>query len=387
MSDRPIAGSDAAAANRPLPVLRGMIDAIDREILQLLSRRMAIVGEIAGFKRDHGLRIRDFAREAEILADRCRRAELLGLPRGEIESIYRLVMLFSRDQQAALRAEMPRNIEPRTVAVIGGKGGMGSCIARLFADLGHVVLIADLETELRPADAAAAADVAIVSVPIDATESAIREIGPSIRPESLLMDVTSIKERPLAAMLQSTRASVVGTHPMFGPGVHSLQDQRVVICPGRGDEWRKWLTTNFEARGLVATECSAEEHDRAMANVQVLTHFQTEVLGLTLARLGSPLNESLKFTSPAYLMELYVAARHFAQSPELYGSIEMSNPRTSEVTAAFGAAVGELARILSDEDREGFSAVFQEVRQFFGAFTQEALEKSSFMIDRLVERS
>ena len=51
-----------------------------------------------------------------------------------------------------------------------------------------------------------------------------------MRRGGLLMDVTSIKEAPVKAMLESTKASVVGTHPMFGPSVHSLQGQRVVLC-------------------------------------------------------------------------------------------------------------------------------------------------------------
>jgi chorismate mutase/prephenate dehydrogenase len=123
-----------------------------------------------------------------------------------------------------------------------------------------------------------------------------------------------------------------------------------------------------------------------MAVVQVLTHFQTQVLGLTLARLGTPLDETLRFTSPAYLLELYVAARHFAQSPALYGPLEMRNPRTPEVTAAFGAAARELAGVLATGDQARFDALFDEVRRFFGPFTAEALEQSSFLIDRIVER-
>jgi hypothetical protein len=125
---------------------------------------------------------------------------------------------------------------------------------------------------------------------------------------------------------------------MFGPSVHTLQGQRVVLCRGRGDHWADWVAHSFTARGLVITETTAAQHDRAMSVVQVLTHFQTQVQGLTLTRLGVPLAETLPFTSPAYLLELYVAARHFAQDPGLYGPIEMLNPRTSEVTAAYGGA-------------------------------------------------
>jgi chorismate mutase/prephenate dehydrogenase len=374
------------ATPRPLPVLRAMVDVLDRDLLQIVARRMALVGEIAAYKRQHALRIRDARREREILEDRCRRAEEMGLPRGEMESLFRVLMRASRDHQASLRAELPYDTTPRTVAVIGGHGGMGAIMVRMFGDLGHQVIVSDVSTPLTAEDAASVADVVVVSVPIDATEDVIRAVGPRLREDALLMDVTSIKEAPVAAMLASTRASVVGTHPMFGPNVHSLQGQRVVVCRARGDGWADWVTRMLQARGLTVQETTPEQHDRVMAVVQVLTHFQTQVLGLTLARLGTPLEETLRFTSPAYLMELYVTARHFDQSADLYGPIEMRNPATGRVTSAFGAAAAEVAEILAAGDRERFRGLFAEVRDFFGPFTHEALEQSSFLIDRLVER-
>ena len=371
---------------RPLPLLRAMIDALDRDLLQIAARRMTLVAEIAAYKREHGLRVRDARREREILDDRARVAEELGLPRGEIESIFRLLLRASRDQQAALRTEVPEGMEPRTVAIVGGHGRIGTLLAGLFGDLGHGVILSDVDTGLRPAEAAAAADVTIVAVPIAVTDEVIRAVGPHVREDGLLMDVTSVKEAPVAAMLEATRASVVGTHPMFGPSVHTLQGQRVVLCRARGDAWADWVAATLAARGLVVTETTPEQHDRAMSVVQVLTHFQTQALGLTLARLGMPLDETLRFTSPAYLLELYVAARHFAQSPALYGPIEMRNPRTAEVTMAFEAATAELAAVLAAGDQTAFDALFAEVRGFFGGFTEEALEQSSFLIDRIVER-
>jgi len=371
---------------RPLPVLRAMVDVLDRDLLQIVARRMALVGEIAAYKRQHSLRIRDPEREREIIDDRCERAEAMGLPRGEMESVFRVLMRASRDHQATLRAELPYATPARTVAVIGGHGGMGALVARMFGDLGHQVLVVDVDTELTATAAAQVADVVVVSVPIDATESVIRDVGPHLREDALLMDVTSIKEAPVAAMLASTRASVVGTHPMFGPNVHSLQGQRVVVCRARGDEWADWVRRMLQARGLTVQETSPTHHDRMMSVVQVLTHFQTQVLGLTLARIGTPLDETLRFTSPAYLMELYVTARHFDQSPDLYGPIEMRNPATAHVTTSFGKAASEVAEILGSGDRERFRNLFNEVREFFGPFTHEALEQSSFLIDRLVER-
>ena len=364
-----------------------MIDALDRDLLQIMAKRMALVAEVAVYKRQFGLKIRDATRERELLRDRHERAKELGLPSDEIESIFRLLMRSSRDHQAALRAEVPMDAASYTVAIIGGHGRIGRVMARLFGDLGHRLLLVDTDTTLRADEAAASADVVVISVPIDVTESVIREVGPYVREGALLMDVTSVKEAPLRTMLEATPASVVGTHPMFGPSVHTLQGQRVVICRGRGDTWADWVAQSFAARGLVITETTATQHDRAMSVVQVLTHFQTQVQGLTLSRLGLPLAETMPFTSPAYLLELYVAARHFAQDPALYGSIEMRNPRTAEVTAVFGQSVHDVADILARGDQAAFSRLFDDVRSFFGDFTTEALEQSSFLIDRIVERA
>jgi chorismate mutase / prephenate dehydrogenase len=374
-------------SRQQLEALRAEIDAVDRKVLELLRERMGIVARVAEHKKQSRIEIRDYTRERKILDDRRALASQLGLDPEPIESIYRQIMISSRDYQASLGAAQVIGATQKRVAIIGGAGAMGGVLTRMFSDLGHQVDIADVATSLTPERAAAEADVVVISVPIASTEQVIARLGPLVRSDALLLDVTSIKLAPVAAMLASTQASVVGTHPMFGPGVHSLQGQRVVLCKGRGDHWYGWLRDNLKARGLVVTESSAEEHDRAMALVQVLTHFQTQVLGLSLARSGIPLSESQRFTSPAYLMELYVAARHFAQDPKLYGPIEMLNPKTGHVVDTFRAAAEEVADILRSRDQARFDAMFEEVRAFFGEFATEAIEQSSFMIDRLVERS
>jgi chorismate mutase/prephenate dehydrogenase len=371
-------------------VLRAMIDALDHELLQLVARRMALVSEVADTKRVHRLRVRDAERERTVLADRAEHAHALGLPTDEVDALFRVLLRASRDHQAARRAELPLDETPRRVAVVGGLGGIGRIMARAFADLGHEVLVADRHTALSAADAAAAADVTVISVPIEVTGEVIDAVGAHVRADALLADVTSLKGEPMARMMAATAAtgaSVVGMHPMFGPGVHTLQGQRVVLCRGRGDTWADWLARTLTARGLTVSETTPEHHDRMMAVVQVLTHFQTQVFGTTLARLGVPVEETRAFMSPVYRLELYVAARHFAQSPALYGPIEMRNPRTGEITAAFEAATREVRDILQSGDQARFAALFDEVRAFFGDVTDEAVEASRHLIDRLVERS
>ena len=372
--------------NRSLNKLRASLDAIDHEILQLLSKRMNIIAKVAEFKRERGIQIRDTKREQEILKDRSTQAKKLGFPPSVIQAIYRLLLLASRDHQAMLKAELPARIESKCIAIIGGKGEMGQCMAKLFQELGHRIICVDLDSELHAAQAASMADIVIVSVPIRKTIQIIKEIGPHISKNSLLMDVTSIKEDVMKAMLCSTKAHVIGMHPMFGPGVHSFSSQRVILCPGRGTQWLDWLQVNLHARGLTITKASAKEHDQMMAVIQVLNHFQTQVFGLALSRLGLQLEDTLRFTSPAYLLETYIIARHFSQSSKLYGAIEMLNPESSTVLTHFCKATEDLAQIIRSHDQTQFDQVFSNVQCFFGkTFTNKAQKQSGFLIDRLIE--
>ncbi len=370
-----------------LQELRDRIDDVDHRLLRLLEERNELIGQVAAIKRRSGYGIRDYARERQLLADRGKRGGEAGVRQEVVESLFRVILWASRDRQAALGAELPLEMETRTVAIIGGNGGMGSLMARLFREFGHEVLIADVDTTLTSADAAAAADVTLISVPIEETIAVIEQVGPRCKEDGLLVDVTSIKCAPMAAMLGATTASVIGMHPLFGPSVHSLQGQRLVLVPGRDSgSWMEWMSTLMRGRGLVLLETTAEEHDAAMGIVQVLTHHATEVLGRSLQLLDVDIQKTLQFTSPIYLMELLMAARHFAQSADLYASIQMHNPETSKVLDALVCAGEELRGIVERGDREEFAALFASVHDHFGDFSEQALEQSAFLIDRLVER-
>ena len=47
---------------------RDKIDAIDAQLLELFKERIAVVSEIAGYKKEHGLSVRDPEREKQMLA-------------------------------------------------------------------------------------------------------------------------------------------------------------------------------------------------------------------------------------------------------------------------------------------------------------------------------
>ncbi|MDP7008725.1 MAG: bifunctional chorismate mutase/prephenate dehydrogenase [Phycisphaerales bacterium] len=368
--------------------LREKIDAIDHQIIQLLKQRNEVVTEVAAIKKSTGFAIRDFIRERDLLEDRGQQARESELRAEVIESLFRVILWASRDKQASLGAELPEETQSKKIAIIGGNGGMGRVMANLFKDAGNEVVIADLDTPMSNAEAAANVDVTIIAVPIAETIDVIKEVAPHCKEGSLLMDVTSTKCGPVNAMCEhSNHTSVIGTHPLFGPSVHSLQGQRIAVVCGRDTYgWKGWLETLLHSRGFSVLNTTATEHDEAMSIVQVLTHQATEVLGRTIQKLGVDVQKTLAFTSPIYLIDLLMAARHFAQSADLYASIQMNNPETANILNTLKESGEELREIVMSNDRERFRKLFSEVHEHFGQFSEQALEQSSFLIDRLVER-
>ncbi|MEE2719966.1 MAG: chorismate mutase, partial [Planctomycetota bacterium] len=108
-----------------LQELRDRIDEIDHQFITLLSKRNELVASVADVKRNTGVPIRDPNREAALLRDRRGLASDSDIRPEVIESLFRVILWASRDRQASLKAAVPTQIEPRTIAIIGGHGGMG----------------------------------------------------------------------------------------------------------------------------------------------------------------------------------------------------------------------------------------------------------------------
>src|SRR6185295_12633010 len=210
-------------------------------------------------------------------------------------------------------------------------------LARVFSSADYPVETMGLESGRPAEEVAASHDVVILAVPIATTVEVAKKIAPHVRAGACLMDITSVKRAPLAAMLDSAPASVdvVGTHPMFGPHGIDFDRQKVVLCRGRGEASFTRVKKLFEAFGAETIEATADEHDAQMALIQVLVHEKTIVLGSVLERLKADLGRSLQFASPIYRTELAMIGRMFSQQAELYADILTANPDAARLSHIF----------------------------------------------------
>ncbi|MGL5800059.1 MAG: bifunctional chorismate mutase/prephenate dehydrogenase, partial [Plesiomonas sp.] len=211
-----------------LALLRDHIDAVDREMLDLLTRRLALVKQVGEVKSRHGLPIYVPEREASMLAARRAEAQALGIPPDLIEDILRRVMResYSSENDSGFKTVNPTT---RPIVIIGGRGQLGQLFARLFTLSGYQVRVLDKDDWVNADALLDDAAMVLISVPISLTEAVIDRLQ-QLPTDCILADLTSVKQAPLQAMLAVHRGPVVGLHPMFGPDLSSLAKQVIVYC-------------------------------------------------------------------------------------------------------------------------------------------------------------
>jgi prephenate dehydrogenase len=250
-----------------------------------------------------------------------------------------------------------------TIALIGGQGQMGRWFQRFFESQGLTVLVADLDTAQTPQEVAARADVVVISVPIPQVAAVARQVGPHLQPHAVLMDITSVKQRPMSAMLGAFSGEVVGTHPLFGPGEESIAGRTVVLCQGRGERWFQWLKDLLTRTGTRVKVTSAAEHDRLMAVVQGLAHFLLIAFGTVIRDIGVSLEDLEEFATPTFATLHNLTRRLLSQDAKLYACIQLQNPANRMVLRALEGAVADILYFIQRQDADGLVRLIEEIRQ------------------------
>lgn len=237
-----------------------------------------------------------------------------------------------------------------TVGIIGGTNGMGCWLADILTAQGCIVHVTGRKTKMTAAAAAEISDVIVVSVPIAATNGVIAQVGPLLKKEKLLMDLTSLKKEPVARMLACSEAEVVGCHPLFGPTVLQAAGHNIVLCRGRGSVWYDWIKNIFEKEGYTLLERTPGEHDRMMAVVQALNHLNTITLGLAIAETGVPLEEVNRFSTPIFKTKMDIVKKVFTESPALYADIIAGNPELDDLLRTYESVVRDIRGLVTAGD-------------------------------------
>jgi len=216
-------------------------------------------------------------------------------------------------------------------------------------------------------------DIIILAVPIEAFDKVVPIIAPFMKENSLLIDIASVKKQPLDIMLKHApeTISVLGSHPLFGPGIVShMKGWNVILVRPEGrctDSCYITIKTFFESEGAFITELKDSEiHDRMVGITQVLTHFIYLSMAETLSSLDIKLTEAHDYATPPFEMLMAFTGRLLNYNPlKLYATIQ-SQPIGPDIRRAYLQSASRLAEFFDFSHTGKITERISELSAYLG---------------------
>lgn len=282
---------------------------------------------------------------------------------------------------------------PQVIGIVGSAGAYGRWLQRFFRECMHLRVIGH-----DPADPAShtpeqlldQADVLLFSAPIRHTPALIadyvqraagREAG------KLWLDITSVKEAPVQAMLAS-HAEVAGLHPMTAPPkAPTLKGRVMVVCAARVDRWQPWLQELCVALQAECVRATPAHHDKVMALVQAMVHAghlaQAGVLRDYAAELGD-LSALLPYRSASFELDTAIISRILSLNPAIYEDIQFGNPHVALMLERLIAQLQQLqSQVLKGDDAARAAFRQQLLHSNRDAFGPDVLADGNYTFERV----
>lgn len=198
------------------------------------------------------------------------------------------------------------------------------------------------------AELAARAETLVLSVPVEATESLLRTLLPSLTDGHLVLDVGSVKVWPARVMADVLGAAVpwCATHPLFGPVSLARGERplRVVVCPNAAHPAAATRAAELYGRlGCEATLMTPDEHDRHMAETHALAFF------VARAMLEMGVGEGSELLTPSFRAMAQTVETVRGDAGHLFDLIQRGNPHAAAARRRFIETLAEIDRGLETD--------------------------------------
>ncbi|MFX1447649.1 MAG: prephenate dehydrogenase/arogenate dehydrogenase family protein [Promethearchaeota archaeon] len=269
----------------------------------------------------------------------------------------------------------------KNITIIGGSGGMGKVFGKYFKEHGFAVTLhARNEHKLKKAASELGvnfdlsleksvknADIVMISIPITSTAEMIHRIGPLLKRNALIFDITSLKNDVFNALTEIKNnfpINCISLHPMFGPGIRNMKNYVMMVLNVGGTDKYEDITSEFlslfKSDGLIITETVPDIHDKRIALTLGVPHM-FNILFLNLLRSSNePLNELTRFTGTTFLLQKVFAESIIQREMDMFGEIQIENQEFLKILEMFETLLHKYKKIIEEKNVKGFNEFFSQ---------------------------
>jgi prephenate dehydrogenase len=267
----------------------------------------------------------------------------------------------------------------KKITIIGGSGGLGRIFSKFFKKNGfEVTLLARNEEKLKRVahelnvnfefdleKSVADANIVMISIPIRDTPEMIKKIAPFLKKNTLLFEISSLKFatiKSLKEICENYPINCISLHPMFGPGVETLENLVLVyIKIGGTEEYEQNISeflNLFENEGLILTESSPEIHDTMIALTLGVPHMFNILFLNLLKESNQPIDELMKYTGTTFLLQKIFSESVIQREVEMFGEIQMDNVQFHKILNMFEKLLKLYKKTIKNKDMDEFKKLF-----------------------------
>ncbi|SRR5579875_364698 len=314
--------------------IRKEIEELDDMILKLVSKRLMLAKEIGQLKSNLGFKLRDHERELVLKRKWIENASKLGISNELAQELFELVIRYS------LRVQLRYFTRKRSVVIVG-YGRMAKKLGEIISGAGHHLIITGrniekakqlaLEINAQFSDIASAishVDLVILALNRKGVEQFLNEHSSALY-SKIVMDILSTKNGIFDILEQAAIKygfHYVSTHPLFGPSAKDLDETVTIITSSTSEPVIKEVVEFWESLGLKTLKCNYEEHEKAMAIVQVLPHIFLLSIKRAMDMLSTEYRvDYMKFFT-RNVRELYQIITRLEDNYSTIEEIQLNNP-------------------------------------------------------------
>ena len=252
----------------------------------------------------------------------------------------------------------------RRICIIGGNGKMGGMMARLLEGNEVAIIDPNAGNGLILEDSSNY-EVVIVSVPISATRDTLLKLDGICR-DQLIFDISSLKS-PFLDILKDmgARRRVCSVHPMFGPGIKSVQGRNMILCDCGSMDAVNDVASLFEGCGMSMRRMDVAMHDEYMSYVLGLSHAVNIAFFRVLEQSGIPFQDFQSVSSTTFEKMMDTNISVALEDPRLYYEIQHLNVGCERMWIEFAKAVDDVKNASLNPNPEDFIKIMNDGRMFF----------------------
>jgi len=267
------------------------------------------------------------------------------------------------------------------ICIIGGTGRTGQFFNKIFLEDGFKTELMGRKNYHRLKSIVNRSDLIIISIPVDKVKKILDDLSNIVKKEHAVIDFSSVMLNE--EILRKLKCGSAFVHPLFAPTIKNLGQANFIAVPINKNKNLDWFFHYLKSKGAFVKKSNVKAHEKLMAYIQALAHFNGILLAKTIADSDLSAEEIERFSTIFFRLQLDAISRIFSQTPEMYANIQFHNKMFLKLLDQYEENLKELKKVVAEKNHQAYEELFKKVTKKLSKAIAHSFQESQEIIEAL----